>query len=83
MNTSKKSMKKLRAVVAERGQVTIPKLLREKLSLRPGTVLEFSEEKGRIVVVKSPHINPVDEVFGCLKGHVSVDELIDELRGRA
>jgi AbrB family looped-hinge helix DNA binding protein len=32
------------AVVAERGQVTIPKSLREKLGISPGTVLEFDIE---------------------------------------
>jgi antitoxin PrlF len=33
----------MKAVVAERGQVTIPKRLRDRLGIRPGTVLEFQE----------------------------------------
>jgi len=36
----------MRAKVAERGQVTIPKVLRERLGIRPGTVLEFKEDQG-------------------------------------
>ncbi len=39
----------MRATVAERGQITIPKVLREQLGIRPGTILEFTEENGRLV----------------------------------
>ncbi len=34
-------MRSMKARVAERGQVTIPKRLRERLGLKPGTILEF------------------------------------------
>ena len=43
----------MKARVAERGQVTIPKRLRERLGVKPGTVLEFSEEHGRLIAVKT------------------------------
>ena len=46
-------MKSMKARVAERGQVTIPKRLRDRLGVKPGTVLEFSEERGRLIAVKS------------------------------
>ena len=46
-------MKSMKARVAERGQVTIPKRLRDRLGVKPGTVLEFSEEHGRLIAVKS------------------------------
>ena len=45
----------MRAKVAERGQVTIPKVLRERLGIRPGTVLEFKEDQGKLVAVKASH----------------------------
>ncbi|MHB1013422.1 MAG: AbrB/MazE/SpoVT family DNA-binding domain-containing protein, partial [Desulfobacteria bacterium] len=35
----------MKATVAERGQVTIPKLLREKLGIRPGTRLDFRDDR--------------------------------------
>jgi len=43
---------KTTAVVSERGQVTIPHHLRRRLGLRPGQVLVFSEEAGRLVASK-------------------------------
>ena len=43
----------MRAKVAERGQVTIPKVLRERLGIRPGTVLEFKEDHGKLVAAEA------------------------------
>ncbi len=42
----------MKAKVAERGQVTIPKRLRDKLGIAPGTVLEFQDQDGKLVAVK-------------------------------
>ena len=42
----------MNAKVAERGQITIPKVLRERLGVRPGTVLEFKEDQGKLVPSK-------------------------------
>ena len=36
----------MKSIVAERGQVTIPNSLRDKLGIRPGTALEFSASNG-------------------------------------
>ncbi len=43
----------MRAKVAERGQVTIPLPLRIKLGIKPGTILDFEIQKGRLVAVKN------------------------------
>jgi antitoxin PrlF len=75
-------MKSMKARIAERGQVTIPKQLRKMLGLMPGTVLEFGEERGRLVAVKSGGTDPVSEVYGCLGKKIDVDAVIAELRGR-
>jgi len=75
-------MKSMKARVAERGQVTIPKRLRERLGLKPGTILEFKDEQGRLVAVKSRSADPVSAVYGCLGKKVDTDVLIAELRGR-
>jgi len=72
----------MKARVAERGQVTIPKGLRERLGVKPGTVLEFSEEHGRLVAVKSGAVDPVSEVFGCLGKKIDTDTIMAQLRGR-
>jgi AbrB family looped-hinge helix DNA binding protein len=71
----------LKAKVAERGQVTIPKALRERLGIRPGTVLEYSEEQGRLVAVKEDALDSVDRVYGRLGLGRRTDTVIKELRG--
>jgi antitoxin PrlF len=71
----------MKAKVAERGQVTIPKALRVRLGIRPGTVLEFSEEKGRLVIKKKDSADPVDEIYGTLGCGRKTEEIMAELRG--
>ncbi len=71
----------MKAVVSERGQVTIPKRLRERLGIEPGEVLDFAEENGRLVAVKVLPRGKFDEVYGILKSRRSTDEVMLELRG--
>lgn len=75
-------MKGMKARVADRGQVTIPKRLRDRLGVRPGTVLEFSEDHGRLIAVKAGGIDPVSEVLGCLGKRINTDAVMAQLRGR-
>lgn len=70
----------MKATVAERGQVTIPKALRHKLGIRPGAVLDFREENGRLVGVKLTGTDPVGRVFGCVKLGKKTDAIMRELR---
>jgi len=70
----------MKAVVAERGQVTIPKPLRDKLGIRPGTELEFIAKDGTLVARKAK-TDPVSQVFGCLGGRIDTDKFIRTLRG--
>lgn len=72
----------MKAIVAERGQVTIPKPLREKLGIRPGTALEFSARDGVLIAQKAA-TDPVAAVFGCLARKVDTDRFIRQLRGDA
>ncbi len=68
------------AVVSEKGQVTIPKPLRDRLGIRPGQLLDFSEENGRLVARKSAG-DSAAEVFGILTLNRSTNEVMDDLRG--
>lgn len=70
------------AVVAERGQVTIPKALRDRMGIRPSTVLEFSVKNGALIAVKAVKSDPVSSVLGCLKTGRTSDEWMRELRGK-
>ena len=73
----------MKATVSEKGQVTIPKKLRDRLGIRPGVVLEFREERGRLVASKARVASPTDRVYGILKLRRPTDALIRSLRGKA
>jgi len=72
----------MNAVVAERGQVTIPKRLRDQLGIGPKTVLDFREEDGRLVAVKQVEGDPVARVTGCLGLDTPTDEWLGDMRDR-
>lgn len=67
--------------MSEKGQVTIPKALRDRLGLGAGEVIEFSEERGRLVATKVATESPIDRVFGRLALGRSTDDVMAELRG--
>ncbi|MCZ7625496.1 MAG: AbrB family transcriptional regulator [Candidatus Methylomirabilota bacterium] len=73
----------MKTIVSEKGQVTIPKPLRDRLGIRPGQVLELWEEKGRLTAVKVSLEDPVSSVYGILKLDRSTDDLMRTLRGPA
>jgi antitoxin PrlF len=71
------------AVVAERGQVTIPKALRDKLGIVPGTVLDFAEENGRLIATKRVDDHPVFELLGKRSRGRRTAQVMTSLRGKA
>lgn len=71
----------MKAVVSEKGQVTIPKPLRQRLGIRAGQVLEFREDHGTLVAQKARDADPVAQVTGILSIKRPVDEQLDEMRG--
>ena len=70
-----------KATVSEKGQVTIPKRLRDRLGIRPGQVLDFHEERGALVATKANGEDPVAQVFGILRDGRPTDHIVEELRG--
>lgn len=75
-------MAKLKAVVSEKGQVTIPKPLRESLGIRPGTELAFEEHEGHLVARRLITSSPIRRLVGVLLP-LDVDARIAEMRGPA
>ncbi len=73
----------MKAVVSEKGQVTIPKPLRDRLGIKAGQELEFVEERGRLVATKASTTDAVENVYGILQLDVSTDDLVTRLRGDA
>ena len=71
----------MKAIVSEKGQVTIPKRLRERLGILPGQVLDFEEEHGKLIVVKLDAVDPIDALLGAFPFEMSTDEFMAEVRG--
>ena len=71
------------STVSEKGQITVPKRLREQLGIHAGDRLEIVEDAGRLVATKTVpgSGDPVDAVYGILSLDVSTDEAIRALRG--
>jgi len=72
----------MKAVVSEKGQITIPKAVRSKLGIRPGTVLELNAERGRLVGRKAGGRDVIDELYGALPMDEPVDDYLERSRGR-
>lgn len=72
----------MKAVVSEKGQVTIPKALRTRLGIRPGVVLDFDAEGGRLVARKAQQADAIDDAWGILDLPESVDTFVRRARGR-
>ena len=69
--------------IGERGQVTIPKNIREKYGLMPYIEVEFvHEENGVLIKKKSLRSSPVEQVYGILKKKARTDDYIEVIRGR-
>jgi AbrB family looped-hinge helix DNA binding protein len=72
----------MRTTVSEKGQITIPKRLRDRLGLRPGTVLDFEETNGRLIGRKLGLVDTLDELYGILQlPPGGTDAFIREIRG--
>ena len=72
----------MKTTVSEKGQITIPKRLRDRLGLRPGTVLDFDEADGRLVGRKLIPLDYLDELVGILPPIPGgTDAFIREIRG--
>ena len=72
------------ATVGERGQITLPKAVREALGLVKGTQLVVELEGSRIILRKNV-ADAVSKLRGRFKlpAGVTTDDVMRELRGRA
>lgn len=69
--------------ISTKGQITIPKSIRNRLGLRPGTQVEFSAENGRLVGRKArADQDPVAAVTGIIS-RLDVDAFLEITRGPA
>ena len=74
--------------IGDRGQVTIPKAIRDRFGLHANTEVEFSLEAGAIVLKKARRNLAIRKWKGrCGKGfsalgYSSVDKFMGDVRGR-
>lgn len=75
----------MEAIVAERGQITLPKAVRDALGLSKGSVLKVEVEGGRIILRKdvSDAISRARGRFKLDDAFRSTDEAMRIIRGRA
>jgi antitoxin PrlF len=71
----------MEAVVSDKGQVTIPKVLRDRLDIGPGQVLDFEAEAGKLVLRKRAQGNGLRNLLGLFPELEPADSLLDVLRG--
>ncbi|MEX2237561.1 MAG: AbrB/MazE/SpoVT family DNA-binding domain-containing protein [Dehalococcoidia bacterium] len=71
----------MKATVSEKGQVTIPKPLRDRLGIKGGQVIEFYELDGTFVGKKTGVVDAFDDLYGTLDLGMSTDEFINSIRG--
>jgi len=70
--------------LTSKGQLTVPKAVRDKLGIQPGEYLSFEEKDGIFYVKKSLKKSPFDKWIGVLKTRKGqrTDTIIKELRGK-
>lgn len=71
----------MKNALTEKGQVTIPKRVRDTLGLKPGDELDFDVVDGEIRARKKALGVTLREAVGILKLDVSGDEFIAQMRG--
>lgn len=75
----------MEATVAERGQITLPKAVRDALGLTKGSKLKVELEGGRIVLRKDvgDALTKLRGRYKLAEGFKSTDDAMRALRGRA
>ena len=73
----------MEATVAERGQITLPKAVRDALGLTKGSTLTVELDGGRIILRKDVK-DAISRVRGRFKlpEGVTTDDIMQDLRGR-
>ena len=67
--------------ITEKGQVTIPKPIRQRYGLYPGTEVRFIEREHRVVVEKAQGTDSWQRYRGFLKLRKRTDNVLRVLRG--
>ncbi|MBI2965105.1 MAG: AbrB/MazE/SpoVT family DNA-binding domain-containing protein [Chloroflexi bacterium] len=72
------------ATVTSKGQITIPKPVRERMGLKPGDHVEFVEDHGKVHMKKKVSASPFKKFRGYLKHlkGMDPDKVLQDMRGQ-
>ncbi len=76
-------MEAVDVILAERGQIVIPKEARDALGLKPGARLQIRLEEGRLLIEKKVRLDLKRWVGHAEDDGLSTTQVLSELRGRA
>ena len=65
--------------VTTKGQVTIPREIRDKLGITPFTEVDFIEEKGRVCLIKKKDRDVKPRIFRKLRGSATVSMTTEQI----
>ena len=83
MNSIFGKMEEKNMKISERGQITIPKTLRDRFGLNMNVEVELVPAKDGVLIQKRSRTqHPVDKVFGILHKPSDTDTYIEDVRGR-
>jgi AbrB family looped-hinge helix DNA binding protein len=72
----------MKTVVSERGRISVPKAILDRLAIKPGTELEMEVVTGGLMVRKKPSRSRWKDVYGALGKTERSDKIVDDLRGK-
>ena len=72
------------AKITSKGQITLPKEVRDSIGISPGEEVEFLKEENGYLLKKKVMRSPFDKFVGYLKEKkgISPDKIIEDLRGK-
>lgn len=73
----------MKSRVGEQGQITIPKAMRTRLGISPGTEVEFEEPADGLMVRKRAASDPLEALRGLISERVDADTYLSETGGPA
>ena len=69
--------------ISERGQITIPKRLRDRFGMNQDVEVEITPtEHGLLIQKRTAAKHPVERVYAILGNGGNTDDYIEEIRGR-
>lgn len=73
----------MHSTITEKGQVTIPKHLRQRMGMKPGQKVVFEEQAGGVMLRAVVDKDPLRDLLGLVKESFDVDQYLVETRGPA